>query len=709
MKWMVRCMLVLAGVALQVPQIHAQAAWQATLENAKQGPAFTPTEALHLDFPASVGANERAQLALELDDIDVTALADSSETGLAYTPLQALQPGMHHLHLVEYDASGAMHDHGSWTFKVAPAAPPAQVAGATAPGNAGRTAAPGNTKLRADISLGGSERVADRNIPSPEPARFSSDGSASLGMTTQGSRWRTDTEVDLLEASPQEAGSGVNAGAAPQSTRDLQLGQFNFMAQSDASRFALGDQTLPYNSLVVSQLNRRGVSGDVHIKRLGASVGAFSMRSDVISGFAHGLGVGDPDHRVSGVLLGLHPLRRDDALALTLAYASGSGAADGVGTYSVPFQKAPTGQAWGVDADSVLLEQRVHVHAAYAHSGYDFGVPTLPHRTDDARNFLFSYQTGAGASGQPAKVSGLTTLSYQSTGTYFRSLANTGITPDLREWQLAQSLNGSSWSLQGNYALDADNVDRNPALTTVYTRRVQLTAGLFPSGGADGGTGWLGTPYYSLSFDGSRSRNGMLARPGDPRTDLDITNLNASAQFSHPRWNWNLGLMLGGTTDHTGVQPDNRVFGPTLGANVTLGQTGSLGFAAQFSDTYDKVARSHSRDTSYNLFASGDLVEGRLSGQFNFSITRTAQAVSQFMGSPVPASSYSTRTLSTGLVWHALLPQSNRPGLDMSLSGVWNHGGYPTQYAMPGMATDDFQIFLKVNMVLPWRHPRSTP
>ena len=177
-------------------------------------------------------------------------------------------------------------------------------------------------------------------------------------------------------------------------------------------------------------------------------------------------------------------------------------------------------------------------------------------------------------------------------------------------------------------------------MTTIYTRRLQLTAGLFPSGGTNGGTGWLGTPYYSLSFDGSRSRNGMLANPGDPRTDLDITNLNASAQFSHPRWNWNLGLMLGRNTDHTHLQDDTRSFGPTLGANVTLGATGSLGFALQYTDTYDRSADSHSRDTSYNIFASGDLVENRLSSQFNFSITRTAQAVSQFMGTPVPGMSY---------------------------------------------------------------------
>ena len=90
--------------------------------------------------------------------------------------------------------------------------------------------------------------------------------------------------------------------------------------------------------------------------------------------------------------------------------------------------------------------------------------------------------------------------------------------------------------------------------------------------------------------------------------------------------------MLGRTTDHTGQQDSNRVFGPTLGANLTLGQSGSVGFALQYTDTYDRVQSTHSRDTSYNLFASGDLVSGALNGQLNYSITRTAQAVSQFMG-----------------------------------------------------------------------------
>ncbi len=686
----------------------SQSAWNARLEAARQGGSYTPTESLRLVFPQTLDATARGELALELDAIDVTALASSNADGMAYTPLQPLQPGKHTLRLVSYDDQGAMQVHGTWSFTVQ--------ARSAAPVASGEEPAPvpSRTRMRADIALGGSERVADQGLGATPPARFSSDGSASLGMTTQGARWGTATQVDLTEAGPQATATAVNPGGPGTQNRSVQLGQFSVAAQTDSVHLKAGDQTLPWNGLVVSQMSRRGLSGRVDVKPMHAGIGVFSVRSDVISGFAHGLGVGDADHRVSGGLVDWRPLPEADALDLTLAYAGGRGASDGLATFNTPLAHTPSGTAWGMDLDSQLLGHRLHLHGALARSTYDFGVPSLPRRSDTARNLSMSYQPArsADASGAPAVYS-QTALSYQSTGTYFRSLANPGVTPDLRQWQLSQNLGGQSWSLQGSFGLDADNVDHNTLLTTVYTRRLQMTVSLFPaSSSRDDGGGWahwLGTPYYSLSMDASHSRNGARADIRDPRTDLMITSFNASAQFSHPRWNWNLGLMLGGTTDHTGQQDSNRLFGPTLGANVTLGQSGNAGFALQYTDTYDRVLFTHSRDASYNLFLSGDLIGNALNGQLNYSITHSAQAVSQFMGTPQPGMSYNTRTLNGSLLWHALPVQTNRAGLDVSLSGVWNHGGYPTVMGMPMMPVDTYQVFLKVNLVLPLRHPGESP
>lgn len=709
MKLHRRATVMLAAVLL-APAAWAQASWHGTLEPARNGQTFTPTEPLQIDLPASVNSQSRAQLSLELDAIDVTALAHLSDQGISYTPLQALEPGKHQVHLVTYDDKGNVLEHGAWTFMVGAEAAPAAVTNGTAAGEAA-PATPSTTRLHADLSLGGSGRIADHNLAAPQPARFSSEGSASLGMTTQGKRWSTATQVDLTEAVPEVTANTVNPGTTGGGQAGVQLAQFSVSAQSETTHLMAGDQSLPYNGLAVSQLNRRGVSGTTQIKPLRADVGVFSMRSDVISGLGYGLGVNDPGHRVSGIVFGLHPLAHADALNLILAYVSGSGAPDGTATYNVPQQVPPVGRAWGVDADSQLLGRRLHMHAAVARSDYDFGAPNLPSRSDTARNFLVSYQPGAGTNSMPRKVSSLTTLSYQSTGNYFRSLANNAISPGLREWQLTQNLGGSIWSLQGTYALDSDNVDQDPLLATIYTRRQQLAAALFPSSNPEPGSfaAWLGTPNYSVSYDASRSRNGTLPDPKYPHADIDINNFNASAQFSHPRWNWNLGLMLGSTTDHTGQQPDTRVFGPTFGANVTLGDSGSAGFAVQYSDTYDRTARSHSRDTSYNIFASGDVVKSVLTGQLNFSITHTAQAVSQFMGIPQPGMSYNTRTFSGGLLWHALAARTNHPGVDLSLNGVWNHGGYPTVQGNMGMPSDNFQVFLKASLILPLRYPGGSP
>ncbi len=695
----------LLSALVLVSTAWAQDSWQAQLEPPRSQQAFTPTESLHIDLPASLQAETRSRLALEVDAIDVTALVEQSDAGLTYTPVQAFKPGPHRVRLVEYDDRGAVHEHGVWSFTVAAIAKVAGPAG-TIPASQAAAVTPTTAQFRADVSLAATERVAKHGLSAPLPARFSSDGSASLGLTTKGAHWSTVTQVDLTEASPQNITSPVNPGGPASSGRSVQLGQFSISAQSATTHLVVGDQSLPYNGLVVSQLNRRGISGTMKVQPWHGRIGVFSMRSNVISGFSHGLGVTDPEHRVSGALLDLHPFKRAEELRLTLAYASGRGAADGTATYNVPLLNTPSGSAYGLDVDSQLLDRRLHVHAALARSEYDFGVPSLPRRADSARNFMVSYLPGSASGSSP--VSSQTTLSYQSTGNFFRSLANPMIAPDLSQWQLAQSLNGQSWSLQGGFGLGSDNVDSNPALATVYTRRMQGAVGLSPSSSPQPGSfaAWLGTPYYSLSVDASRSRNGKRPTASYPRTNLDISNLNASAQFSHERWNWNLGLLLGRTTDHTGQQNNTSVFGPTFGANITLGSRGSLGFAMQYTDTYDRTVRHHSLDTSYNIYGSSDLVANKLSMQFNFSITRTAQAVSQFMGQPIPSASYNTRTLSGGLIWHALAARSNHPGLDLSLTGTWNHGGYPVQ--TPGYSADNYQIFLKVNVVLPWRYPGDT-
>ena len=71
--------------------------------------------------------------------------------------------------------------------------------------------------------------------------------------------------------------------------------------------------------------------------------------------------------------------------------------------------------------------------------------------------------------------------------------------------------------------------------------------------------------------------------------------------------------------------------------------------------------------------------------------------------------SYDTRTLNGSLLWHALPVSTNHAGLDVSLSGLWNHGGYPSMPGTPMLPADTYQVFLKVSLVLPLRHPGDTP
>ncbi|HEV2287295.1 MAG TPA: hypothetical protein VGR80_14725, partial [Steroidobacteraceae bacterium] len=64
--------------------------------------AVSPTSSLTLTIPADLSAAQLASLAIEIDQIDVTAIARIGKGSIVYAPPQPLTPGTHDLRVVEY-------------------------------------------------------------------------------------------------------------------------------------------------------------------------------------------------------------------------------------------------------------------------------------------------------------------------------------------------------------------------------------------------------------------------------------------------------------------------------------------------------------------------------------------------------------------------------------------------------------------------------
>ena len=71
---------------------------------------------LQVGLPADLTSAQIAHLGVEIDDIDVTAIAHIGGGKIVYTPPQPLASGRHRLRVVEYASDGRLTPRGTWRF-----------------------------------------------------------------------------------------------------------------------------------------------------------------------------------------------------------------------------------------------------------------------------------------------------------------------------------------------------------------------------------------------------------------------------------------------------------------------------------------------------------------------------------------------------------------------------------------------------------------
>ena len=723
---------------------HAQAADTWTLQPPAQS-SVAPGATLNVGVPDTLTPVQLAALAVAVDGIDVTALAQVQAGRVSYTPVTPLAPGGHVLTLVEYAASGQMIARGSWSFSV-PAPQPATVAAGTGPtggsatptGSAAGAGAAPSTAVTAAIPAGpttagsampaggwvvqgsagvtANARVAQSDLTPPAPRRIALSGDFNVTATHPLASWTAVATFSGLY--------GSNTGTAL-TGQGLQPAQMQLALKHGTDSVVLGDQTIAYDNLLISGLSRRGVSANAGGLPLQGQASAFALRDSSLAGFYGGLGVTNPGDRVSGAMVQTHPLTHaPDALMLSAGFVSGtapaglsvvapvpglsgslspSGSLGALGSGTVVPAQSGSGNAWMVGFDSQLLGSLLQLHGQYAGSSFDFpGAAGMPAVTagDHAESL------GADFSAPLPKAWSLSAnLGDQSVGTYFRSLANPALAPD--QWTLSSSatLSGHGLALSANAARSEDNTDDNPAIATVRTapRGLNLSYGpALPTGI----TGWLGTPSLSLAWQAARTRS-ITAPAGSVAVASRVGNDSATLNFAYPRWSWQLGWTTGSFTDYTGQQDDTRNQGPTLGVNLMLGASGMLGLNTQLVTTSDLRQGSSTLDRNIALTAGDSLFADRVSAQLSLSINHNVQQQVPGLLPPLVAASGSTlKTASAQIAWHALPATATRGGLDLGLSLSWNdssglNSAVLTSSGLGALATHGYQAFLTVSTTWP--------
>jgi hypothetical protein len=689
----------LAGLALLAWSSGFHAAVASPASWSIQAPAqasVSPTSSLTLAIPADLSAAQLASLAVEIDQIDVTAIARIGKGSIVYAPPQPLTPGTHDLRVVEY-AGGRILPRGAWSFTV------------KLPGEAGPAR---GWSVRGSVDATLSERVADSNLTPPAPPAFTANGTFDVKAVRTMSEWTAQASIEGLY--------GTDNGTSALSGQGLQPAQMQASLEHGKDGVVVGDQTLPFDNLVVSGLSRRGVSG--HLVNLpgDTDLTGFSVRDSTLAGFYGGLGVGDSDDLVSGAVVQSHPITGSPkALTLQAALVAGSTPGGlstvvpypgGNGTFppntplgSVTSVQAGSGSAWVVGAASEIPGTTLQLNGQYARSGFDFaagsGQPAT-HADDSAYTVGATYGLPL-----PAQWTLAANASYQYVGTYFTSLANQTLPPDRRAATASATLSGRGLTLSGSDGFTEDNTDDNSSLPTVRSLPRTFNLSYSPPVPASV-TAWLGTPSANLSWQDARTHNITLPAAAQA-TDSDVVNDTATFNFAYPHLSWQIGVTAGQFRDYTGQQDNTDTFGPTGGVNVTFAGSGFAGFNLQLLDSHDLQQDTHTLDKNYALTGGDTFWANKLTAQLTLSINHNTQQVipgtlpPQLVGNDVVL-----KTATAQLTWHAIAATSTRGGLDVGLSSAWNessglNSSVLTAQGFSALATRGLQTFLTVSSKWP--------
>ena len=557
--------------------------WTPRLEQAAQGEFRDPMETFRLYIPAEVPIEVLKTLALELDNIDVTAMVNRDGSFAEFTPVQPLAWGSHTLRLVEYADDGSIVERGQWVFEVR------------------RSSIFREIDYAGDINLIASQRIADKNLVNPgeeEPSGFSGQGSAVFQGRIADDDWEASGQIDLIYSSEEEL--TVNGDR-------LDMGEYLIQAQIQSlnTQTSLGHHSLPQSSLVMEGFHRRGVSGSVALNNLKSSVSGFALRAEEVIGFQNGLGIGDKDNRVDGVVWETRPLSDNpQQLYLAATYLSGSSNKTGE---SVGAEDADqSGDAWALVADSTILDEQLRIRGEIAGTTID-RVTADTADTDLINESADAISLSATYSPQSVDTDNTffwnTGLEFSQIDTYFISLANPGLPADKELNRLFFNADWQGISAQLSAAKETDNVDDIVDQPRIETKLNQLALNysLPEAPPEDSWLNTIGIPSLTVQLSNSQQKQikEALDSMGNPLyADLDINNdmTMLAANFNKESWSWGMTFSESQQEDKITPANDQITYSRDLNANIQINdqfvitpsiqsQTTQISFDSSTSDT----------------------------------------------------------------------------------------------------------------------------
>ncbi|HEY7885748.1 MAG TPA: hypothetical protein VIC08_12465, partial [Cellvibrionaceae bacterium] len=300
------------------------AALEVSLAAPQAREAYLPQEPLRLQLPPDLPAALVAQLNVELDSIDVTALVASDGNALLFTPVRPLPSGQHELRVVAYGDDGSVQEVGYWLFEV-------------------RT--PGffrDNSLTGHLDISATRRVAESSDYADQDA-FSAQGSGSFQATTTTDFAQLNGRMDLLYTdNSQHSATG----------KALDVGTFLAQAQGKTLGLSVGHHAVASTDLLFDGYQKRGLSVNSQWQAINTQLTVFGMSAQDRVGADDALGLGDGDNRYQGGVMQTRLWRSASHEGhLSAGYISGRRSDAGYGNWQ---QQAPVaaGSGWNLALDT---------------------------------------------------------------------------------------------------------------------------------------------------------------------------------------------------------------------------------------------------------------------------------------------------------------------------------------------------------------------
>lgn len=539
-----------------------------------------------------------------------------------------------------------------------------------------------------DLSLITTDHDTAGFFDNSELDRLTSKNSVAKYGNTSDNVWQVSGDMGLVYSSQREMIPNKHA---------LDVAEYRTKGQHQKTQLTLWQKNTEPTSLAMERSYQKGASASIGFESINSSVTSFILDTEGSNGFRYGRGINDAKNIVHGIVWEHQPVSRNPELLYVSATYLTAGS-NATGTSPGAIQNEQKGETWSVVADSSVLDKQLRFRAEMATSNSDIITTKskdigLIDARGNAVAFLATFTPQVNESNKSLIWS--SGFEYSEVDTLFNSIANTKLPKDKKRQRLFLNADWSGLNAQISTAKETDNVNNDVTRPEILTKhnqfllRYNLSHLLRQNNFFD----VVGLP--SLSFQWGKTIQEQI-RPVNGKkladgfyTENDVYRIGAG--FNKARWSWGVSFSDSDKKDKIDFAKSLTSRGSNIHASFQLNRYFTLTPSIETNNTKFSGDNGNADIDIYSVIAQLSLTD-RLSGEFKLNQSSSS---SDSTFSPIDTE---TSEISFQFNWNWILPNNNKPGFDIGLSGTYLDADNKLK---PADNLTAYQVFLNLVMSLP--------